>query len=162
MRHAARQHVHRSACFGERPRTLLADSGVSTAKYKHRGTVPPPSPSVLFTPNKREAQPTYAVENGGAYYTSRIVVIALAVKANIFAYSSLSHSLGGRDAILVCIQRPSHVSLISSPRGCCPNKYQDHVSMLLSNKVRYFNDTRTNTSATESVSLRCGKERQKG
>ena len=65
------------------------------------------------------------------------------------------------DAILACIQRPSHVSLTSSPRGCRLNKYYGHVSVLLSNKARSFNDTRTNTSATDSVSLRCGKERQK-
>lgn len=71
---SARQHVHRSAsaCL-ERPCWRRVESrppSTSTEGQRDSATSESKSPSVLFTPNKPEAQPTAAWRKGHVLYTT--------------------------------------------------------------------------------------------
>ena len=96
------------------------------------------------------------VEKGvyNIYTLHHTAVIAFVVLANVFAYSrhatymysSLSHSVGHRDAILICRTRPRHKAVVLA--------YQSHVRMLCQILRRYIHQQLGHRVASGQLTVR--------
>ena len=167
MRHYSTSQ-HCLLLLGDRHHKTLG--GVEFAKYKKKAGAPP-SPGASSRYHHTNVESTdRACEERGIYYTEythtccRGTIVASTVSLHTRAFLDISATASGVAMPFLSAAphampytTPSHLSLISSPRGCRPGLgFTARVTCVSCFQILHA--TRTNTSAIESVSLQGGKK----